>query len=356
MNIHLMTFRALAITALVLRHKYWPFPDFLFIASTIPLFLFSSGYFYRPESEKTPLRFLGYKFNRLMVPYYIYNAVYALITYLIFLGTGKVLGHLPTWHNYFIRPFVDGLQYELINPMWFVPFFFVGLFVYLCLSTLIRRFTKDETMHFIVFAAIGIGGYGLRHFVDPGQSLPLHWMFKVLIGVFYFSLGRFFALKLSGLDIYRWRFLFLALVIRATLFFEFKTTLYSYYNAEFTHICSLAFTLIDIYFLLFLAHLILRFSSITRWSCAIGRNSYHVMANHMMVFLLLDWTFAALFQLDTNNHQVLRYVWWVFAIAALVLPVGIGNIARLCRQKINHAVISLFYHPGTELTNHSTEK
>ena len=44
MNLQMLLFKAFAIMDVVLRHRYWPFSQFMFIASSIPLFLFLSGY------------------------------------------------------------------------------------------------------------------------------------------------------------------------------------------------------------------------------------------------------------------------------------------------------------------------
>ncbi|MDD3119194.1 MAG: acyltransferase family protein [Victivallales bacterium] len=333
MNVHLLLFRALAIIAVVLRHKYWPGPDYTFISSTIPLFLFSSGYFYRPEDEKNPPAFFGRKFRHLIVPYYLYNAFYALITVLIFYTTGSRLGSRPTWYNFWLRPWVDGQQYQLISPMWFVMFLFVTLLVYLVVSWLLRRLRLDATEIGVAFILIGLGAYALRHELPPGASNCGLWGYRVAVGTAYLALGQSAARHLPHADWFRFRYLLPVLALRLVFQLQTTTTIYSYFNAEFTHPASIVFTLTEIYLLLYLARFLMRFPVAVRGLSAVGHYSYHIMANHMLVFLIIDWIIAAVAPVDPNRHAVLFYTWWLYAIAAVAIPTGISSgMTALKRQ------------------------
>lgn len=44
------------------------------------IFAFSSGYFYKNNVEEDVIKYISYKFKKLILPYYIYNFAYALFT------------------------------------------------------------------------------------------------------------------------------------------------------------------------------------------------------------------------------------------------------------------------------------
>ena len=347
MNTQLLIFKALAITDVVLRHKFWPFSSFLFIASSIPLFLFLSGYFYKPEGELKPLQFIVKKFKRLMILYFVYNAFYALITYLIFLKKGVVMGSLPNWWNFFIQPFVDGQQYTLINPMWFIPFFFLTQLVYMFTSRYIRKLTRDEFVHFLVFACAGLAAYCLRDIKMPGYALSQNFVLKILVGVFFISFGRAFALKMAAVNIYQVKFLILALAIRGALFIEFNSPCYNFAGADFNDLSGLVYSLIDIYTILYLARIIARFPWVEQVMSKIGSNTYHIMANHMMVFLVIDAAITGITGVDPNNpnSDILFYTWPIYMVAGLGIPTCVGIVSKFLKKRWLTAWTEV-YQPG----------
>ena len=88
------------------------------------IFLFVAGYFYKTEAEKKPLKFLLHKARTLLLPYFIYNVIYGIISTVlnhkeIYLGTGISI------KNLFLEPFIGGHQFGLNSPAWFVPALFV---------------------------------------------------------------------------------------------------------------------------------------------------------------------------------------------------------------------------------------
>ncbi len=349
MNTQLLIFKALAIVDVVLRHKYWPFSSFLFIASSIPLFLFLSGYFYKADGEKNPLRFIVKKFKRLMILYFVYNAIYALITYLIFIKNGVVMGHLPNWYNFFIQPFVDGQQYTLINPMWFIPFFFIVQTIYMFSSRFMRRLTKDEFTHFLVFTCLGLGGFCLRNVASPESSVAQTFLLKMMVGVFFISLGRFFAQKMSHINIYQVKYLILAMAIRGALFIEFNSPCYNFAGAGFTELSGLFYSVIDIYFLLYLSRVLSRYPLLDRILSKVGSNTYHIMANHMLVFLVIDTAITRYRGVDPNNpfNDILAYTWWIYMLAGIGIPTCIGIVSKYFKKRFLTAWTEV-YQPGCQ--------
>lgn len=98
------------------------------------IFLFVSGYFYDPLTEEHPGKYILHKAKTLLLPYFIYNLIYGILsTHLdyqeIYLGSGI------SWWNMFIEPFLGGHQFGLNSPAWYVP----ALFVVLTINILARK-------------------------------------------------------------------------------------------------------------------------------------------------------------------------------------------------------------------------
>jgi fucose 4-O-acetylase-like acetyltransferase len=329
MNLQMLLFKAFAIIDVVLRHKHWPFADMMFIASSIPLFLFLSGYFYRADDERHPLLFILKKFKRLMVLYFIYNAIYALITCGIFISTGKLLGQLPGWYNFFIQPFIDGQQYLLSSPLWFIPFFFTAQICFMFMGKLARCFSASEFNHFLLFCFIGLSAFAISNFIVPREGSIECIVLRLMVGMLFLSLGRIFAVYLASLNIYQWRILLLMLGIRLVLFFDFSTPGYSFFKAEFEDISSIGYSIIDIYLLLFLARYLSEFISKGSFLYRIGNNSYHIMANHLMIFFLLDSMFMANTGItpDLSTGYYTQHLWIAYLILAIIVPTYIGELS-----------------------------
>jgi len=345
MNLQMLLFKAFAIMDVVLRHRYWPFSQFMFIASSIPLFLFLSGYFYKSSDEQDPFRFIVKKFKRLILLYFAYNVVYAIITYFIYSDSGTLLGQLPSCDNFFIQPFIDGQQYSLSAPMWFIPFFFTVQIFYMLTSKLIRKFTDYEYAHLFVFALIGLSSVYIRNLTPEPDKLPLLCLgIRILYGMFFISLGHCFAHKIEKHDIYHLKLLALAVGIRAVLFLNFKTPCYTFANADFGNLCSLFYSIIDIYFLLYLARYMGGIIKPGNFMYKIGNNTFHIMANHMLIFYVFDSVLEKLTGQDPSvaSSPIWKYTWLAYLILGIVLPTYMGMSFKYFRKKFEKTFADRF--------------
>lgn len=345
MNLQMLLFKAFAITDVVLRHRYWPFSQFMFIASSIPLFLFLSGYFYKSSYEHDPLNFIVKKFKRLVLLYFAYNAVYALITYFIYVKTGSLLGQLPTFYNFFIQPFIDGQQYSLSNPMWFVPFFFTVQIFYMLISKLIRKFTSGEYTHFIIFSCMGLSGFYIRMIIGEPDRYPFSCLgLRLLVGLFFIALGHLFKTKLETLNVYHLKFLLAALTGRIILYLNFKAPSYSFASADFDNLCVLFYSIIDIFFMLYLSKILGGLIKPANFMYKIGNNTFHIMANHMLVFYILDCLLIELTGQDPSipSNPVWTYTWLGYLFLGIIIPTYFGMFLKSRRKKLELFLSSHF--------------
>lgn len=122
-------FKALGIIYIVAGHYYQP--SFLVLNAYsfhVALFFFASGYFFKPVYGTTNiLQFVKSKAHQLLIPYFKYTTFFVVLTVLLDECFHIRIGNKPTFYNFFIQPFINGQQYAIGTPMWFVPTLFISM-------------------------------------------------------------------------------------------------------------------------------------------------------------------------------------------------------------------------------------
>lgn len=174
--------------------------EYLFITSTylVYIFFFSSGYFYKTDSESHPFKYIWRKFLKLIVPYFIGTIAYGIIG--IF-----VKDYLP---DYPIAPFtfktvtyislVNGLQFFFNLGAWILVSLFLNEVIYMLLRKILK-FKHKELVIFGVFLAIGIGGLYLS--LDPINFEWKLFIVRLMVSLPFYSLGNIYRVYLEKIDI-----------------------------------------------------------------------------------------------------------------------------------------------------------
>lgn len=194
----------IAIILVVLGHldmnELSVFGLFPYYSFHVCIFIFVSGYFYDPEHEKNILAYTAHKVIRLLVPYYICNLIYGIIS-TVLAARGFIYCQPMTFYNLLVEPFLGGHQYGLNFAAWFVP----ALFEVEVVNILGRRFltfiriTDDhlERIHlnrdiiiFVCTLAAGIatvwlaqGGHVWGLYKTPGRILFMLPVYE--LGILY---------------------------------------------------------------------------------------------------------------------------------------------------------------------------
>ena len=122
------------------------------------IFLFVSGYFYKPEAEEHILTYLLGKCRTLLLPYFLWNFVYGLVV-VLFRSVGFYIGNVPSLYTLFVAPFVDGHQFLYNFPAWFVPALFLTGIVNVCMRKVLSLLRiQDE---WLILAGCLLPGFQL---------------------------------------------------------------------------------------------------------------------------------------------------------------------------------------------------
>lgn len=152
----------------------------------IALFLFISGYFYRPEKEEQIGAYLVGKARSLLLPYFIWNLIYGLIV-MALRAAGFYIGNEISLWTLFAEPFLSGHQFLYNAPAWFVPALFLTETVNVAGRRLLRLL-RIQNDWLLMGAYLGLGllvvwlsshGYVYDWYRIPGRlmyMLPCYQM------------------------------------------------------------------------------------------------------------------------------------------------------------------------------------
>ncbi len=154
---------ALAIVMVVCTHtngggldlmRHWfPYPSI-----QLAIFAFASGYFYKKAHESAPWHYIWRQFKRLIIPMYLYNFFYGVLSHILSLQ-GFSIGGYVTLDSLLLAPLYDGNQFFFNVGGWFV----VPLFIIQFVNVFFRR----------LFAGLESGSKQIPEWLFFGIALAL---------------------------------------------------------------------------------------------------------------------------------------------------------------------------------------
>lgn len=332
---------ALGIIFVVMGHNYQP-PIFLLPAYTfqVALFFFVSGYFFKVQLNlKDKLLWLKKKAINLLGPYFIYNIFYAALTYYL-ITRGVNLGQKFTWHNFFIEPFVSGQSYFLYLAAWFVPQLFL---THLVAQILIWRDSKIYK-----FIVLGLSLLGAIIFIDkytPAQGAALLVLGRTAFALFFYLLGQVlktFATPVKNIMLRPETFFIIYLIYVSLASFGGAFN----YSLAFADFAAKAFatitgTIAAISLIYIISEYLAQNLSDNNWLLKIGQNTFSIMANHLLIFFIINYVFYKLALIPASAlsnvffHYQVEKTWFVY----LILGVGLPLLFSLSFTKIKNRIL-----------------
>ena len=181
--------------------------------------------------------------------------------------------------------------------------------------------------------------------VDEPDRYPLLCLgIRILVGLFFIALGHLFKTKLERLNVYHFKFLLAAMTARIILYLNFKAPSYSFASADFDNLCVLFYSIIDIFFILYLSKVLGGLIKPGNFMYKIGNNTFHIMANHMLVFYILDCALIAMTGQDPaiSSNAVWTYTWMGYLFLGIIIPTYFGMFLKVQRGKIELFLSSRF--------------
>lgn len=180
------------------------------------LFVFISGYFYKPENEDKLWGKEGYilkKIKRLVIPYFMWNLIYGIIVN-IFKSLNIIsYGEPINFNSLFVKPWITGHQFILNLASWFL----LALFIVNILYILIRKiFTKIKLWNDYVAVFVTLMGAITCVYLSK-QNLRQEYIPILRTGffLFFYQFGYIYKTKIENkLRINAALYLFLLIMVQ----------------------------------------------------------------------------------------------------------------------------------------------
>lgn len=325
-NTEFSILKGLGIIAVVIGHSSWRLDNIFDPYSFhMALFIFISGYFYKISYEDNCILFIKNKIKSLVIPYFLYNLFYAVLTNMIYRLSGLILGSEFTIKNFFIRPFVDGHQYDLFLPAWFVLQLFIIQVVFLFLYKFIKKITSKKYIHFLIFLSLALLG------TTVGTLFSLENIYliacRTFFGLFFFYFGLLYRNSIEKITIFNTKILFFIIILQVILSQNFNVNYELVWGKFHGGIALPIVTSINgIYLYLFITKSLYRLIPKNDFLVKIGENSFHIMANHLLIFFILNIFFIKFNNLEFSLLQNIWFkyniekTWWLYISLGVLVP------------------------------------
>jgi len=286
----------------------------------LSLFFFISGYLFKPKYLNEIGLFIKRRTKSLLLPYFLYNTFYLLITVVIFKLTGKFWGEEISLKNFFITPFLNGHQFDLSCPLWFVTQLFISLISFVIIYKLIKSLIQNKYIHLAIFSIIGLMAIPLSKAIniDPITLILIRTMFSL----FFIYLGFYYKEYIENkINIFTPKWLAIVIIAQSILWL---------FNRDFDpiHGIGLSYVLVwarfdeqlfvpiltsitGIWASLFITNIFYPYLKDVKLVKLIGENTYHIMANHIIIMFIITLFFLKINGIpieERANHNI----YWIY--------------------------------------------
>ena len=352
--------KALAIMLVVSGHLEFSllgiFPPYSF---QLALFFFISGCLFKEKYLYDVTTFVERRIKSLLVPYFWYNLFYLGITVLIAKLTGKFWGMPLSLKNFFITPFLNGHQFDLSCPLWFVTQLFMTMIVFLFLFRVLNAVTKNKYIHLAFFGILGILAIPFSKWfaVTPLMLVVIRTMFSML----FVYLGYFYTHYIKdNYNIFTPKWLGAVVILQSVLWMFNRD-----YNPE--HGIGLSYVLVwarfdeqlfvpvitsltGIWASLFVVKILYPYVKDIKFIEDMGKVTYHIMANHLLVMYIITAIFMWVHGIPVSeraSHDIYwiynpvqtTYLYFVITmIATTYIGVGLKKLHRMIFKPVEKSL------------------
>lgn len=352
--------KALAIMLVVSGHLEFSllgiFPPYSF---QLALFFFISGCLFKEKYLYDVTTFVERRIKSLLVPYFWYNLFYLGITVLIAKLTGKFWGMPLSLKNFFITPFLNGHQFDLSCPLWFVTQLFMTMIVFLFLFRVLNAVTKNKYIHLAFFGILGILAIPFSKWfaVTPLMLVVIRTMFSML----FVYLGYFYTHYIKdNYNIFTPKWLGAVVILQSVLWMFNRD-----YNPE--HGIGLSYVLVwarfdeqlfvpvitsltGIWASLFVVKILYPYVKDIKFIEDMGKVTYHIMANHLLVMYIITAIFMWIHGIPASeraSHDIYwiynpvqtTYLYFVITmIATTYIGIGLKKLHRMIFKPVEKSL------------------
>ena len=324
------------------------FPPYSF---QLALFFFISGMLFKEKYLSDAGTFVKRRIKSLLLPYFLYEIFYILVTWLIFHFTGKWWGEPLTLKNILLTPFLNGHQMDLCCPLWFVPQLFITMLSFLFFMKGLFKITDNKFIHLAIFSIFGFLSIPVIKHID---ITPVNLLiFRTIFSMFFVYLGYFYMHHIKDkINIFTTKWLGAVIVIQSILWL---------FNRDYdpSHGIGLSYVLVwarfdeqmivpvltsltGIWASLFTVNVVYPYLKDIKFMKFMGENTYHIMANHLLVMYLITAVFFKLHGIPIAERAEHNIYWiynpvqttYLYFVLTMVITTYAGELQKMIKAKL----------------------
>lgn len=316
------------------------------------LFIFISGYFYKNDNEQKLLGKNGYiikKFKKLVIPYFIWNAFYATILFILKETNTVTFGSNINFKTFFVDPWIHGHQYILNIPAWFMLSLFLVNISYVLIRKILNKLWNDN-LAFILFLGLSLLSiYFFKNNVNQ-SLLPLG---RTCFFLFFYQFGYIYKTKLEGRIKINSAIYFFVIVVLQLFMLKFDPKLsYVVCTMKFSSkylITPIVSSITGILFWLKISEILEPSLGNSKVVNFIGNYTSDIMIHHLFWSFLSNlaiWKLSGVFHLEgfnVNSFKTTIYYFYMggfqqakmfYAIVAIAMPLIFRYMYNTLKDKI----------------------
>lgn len=352
-NMEMNIAKALGIFAIVAGHTRWNiFGDFWASGFWhVPLFFFISGYFFKAELFevsgvlKKYFAFVKKIVCKYLGRFYAYHFFYGGMTYLIYIWFDRLYGKLPTLKNLTLSP-IDTSPFMFSAPNWFLYQLAISIVIFALIIVICRKLNKNIFFPMMVFLPLALLAISLaKPDFKPSFGLT-KVIIKTCISMYYIYGGylyRNYFEKVTKFNI-KTMGVVTCLFLMFFLYADGKITLDIHQAKLYHNISHLITPFIGIYFVLFVSKLLAPLVSEKSFIDKVGRNTLHIMANHIFVIFLIELIVLLLEHKGISNlpksligrfYKMEKYK-FLYALGSVAICTYVGELLNFTGKQIKN--------------------
>lgn len=333
----------------------WLFP---YDSYHMPLFVFISGYFFKTEEVcwKKTGHYLWKQMKRLLIPFFVWNLIYGLISQVAFQTMGIEWCHANEFlYRVLVLPFTYGnCFFEFNAPSWFILMLFEVKILNWFLHSVFRRTNCPEmgiSIVYLLFAFLAVTG--ARNLERTWEVIAFTRAFYML---FWFEIGTLYKCVLEKFDTMK-NSLYFSIVLMAQFVLIIlcgqRGMIAPVYNSEFTNCAGLTImsAATGIAFFLRLAKILTASVGRSKLVHYISTHTFSIMMHQITAFAILNILFYFITQaLNINSFDLAAFQtnqWYrfypmglstfnvLYLLAGFVFPLSGCWLWETANRKIN---------------------
>lgn len=294
--------KAIGIFAIVARHTCWDISGEFFTCRSwyVPLFFFISGYFFKAELFQKPdiikqyINYLKNIIRKYFSRFYAYHFFYGGMTWLAYILFHRVYGELPDLKNLTI--FAGHSPFSFSAPNWFLAQLGISLAFFAFVMAFAKKFIKKDFHAILIFLPLAIASIMLAKDNFDIATGSEKILIRTLISAFYIYGGYLYRNHLEQKIKFDINTLLKVMCLQIILLLSCgnNINLDIHLGRLWHNISPLIAPFTGIYCVIFASKLLAPLVKEGSIVDKIGRNTLHIMANHIFVIFLIEVSILAL--------------------------------------------------------------